>query len=383
MVAVTLELWADPENDGERTCCSAQAVRGARALAHARGCPTSRSTCARSSAPASSTAGWRATPRGQTPNPCVRCNGSVRLDAMLDLARRLGAERLVTGHYARVHQEPADPSVHRCCASPRDPRKDQSYVLAGLAPDSLARLRFPLGDLTKTEVREIAEQAGLSVARKPDSQDLCFLAGTGLQRFLARHGDLPSAPGGDPRRRRRPAGQPRRRPRLHHRPAPRPAHRGARTALRAGAPTRAPTPSPSAPARRCSRARWRCATSPCAAQAGRSTACAYAPTGACTPAACRPTRARPARERRGAVARADHPRGARADRVPLRGRRDRGLRHRRRGRPTAFARCVTSLTTSCLARLVGEVLLWGPYYMGLMGFIDGARMERWGSADEP
>jgi tRNA-uridine 2-sulfurtransferase len=204
VVAVTLELWADPENDGERSCCSAQAVRGARALAHSQGLPHL-SIDLREEFRAGVVDGWlEGYARGQTPNPCVRCNGSVRLDAMLDLAQRLGSERLVTGHYARVHQEPAHPSVHQEPDEPtvpllrvaRDTLKDQSYALAGLAPDSLARLRFPLGDLTKTEVREIAEREGLSVARKPDSQDLCFLAGTGLQRFLARHGDLPSAPGG-------------------------------------------------------------------------------------------------------------------------------------------------------------------------------------------
>jgi tRNA-specific 2-thiouridylase len=163
VVCVTLELWADAENDGERSCCSAQAVRGARALA-------------------------------STPNPCIRCNGSVRLDAMLELATRLGAARLVTGHYARVHFEGPDPPVPllRIAA---DRLKDQSYALAGLDPASLARLSFPLGSLTKPEVREIAEREGLSVAHKPDSQDLCFLAGTGLQRFIARHGDVAAAPG--------------------------------------------------------------------------------------------------------------------------------------------------------------------------------------------
>ncbi|MGH2855074.1 MAG: MnmA/TRMU family protein, partial [Solirubrobacteraceae bacterium] len=149
--------------------------------------------------------GWLAGyARGHTPNPCVRCNGSVRLDAMLDLARRLGGERLVTGHYARVH---VDDRVGAGAAGngggaaghdggtslpllrmARDPVKDQSYVLAGLDPESLARLRFPLGGMTKTQVREIAEREGLAVARKPDSQDLCFLAGTDLSRFLARHG---------------------------------------------------------------------------------------------------------------------------------------------------------------------------------------------------
>ncbi len=195
VVAVTLELWADPENDGERSCCSAQAVRGARALAHSQGL-AHLSIDLREEFRAGVVDGWlEGYARGHTPNPCVRCNGSVRLDAMLDLARRLGSERLVTGHYARVHIDPARSSVP-LLRTALDPLKDQSYMLAGLAPASLARLHFPLGGMTKTEVRAIAEREGLSVARKPDSQDLCFLAGTGLQRFLARHGDVPSAPGG-------------------------------------------------------------------------------------------------------------------------------------------------------------------------------------------
>ena len=105
VLTVTLELWADPENDGDRSCCSAQAVHGARALAHRLGLPHL-SIDLREEFRAGVVEGWLAAhARGHTPNPCVRCNGNVRLDAMLDLARRLGAERLVTGHYARVHYE--------------------------------------------------------------------------------------------------------------------------------------------------------------------------------------------------------------------------------------------------------------------------------------
>ncbi|HEY3760100.1 MAG TPA: tRNA 2-thiouridine(34) synthase MnmA [Solirubrobacteraceae bacterium] len=184
VMAVTLELWSDPENDGERSCCSAQAVRGARELAHSQGL-AHLSIDLRAEFRAGVVDGWLADhARGLTPNPCVRCNGDVRLDAMLELADRLGAAQLVTGHYARVHEDGAAPLLRAA----RDPIKDQSYVLAGLDPESLARLRFPLGDMTKDEVREIAREAELAVARKPDSQDLCFLAGTRLPRFLERHG---------------------------------------------------------------------------------------------------------------------------------------------------------------------------------------------------
>jgi tRNA-specific 2-thiouridylase len=190
-VAVTLELWADPENDGERSCCSAQAVRSARDIAHGLGMAHF-SIDLREEFRAGVVEGWlEGHAAGLTPNPCVRCNGNVRLDAMLELAERLGAHTLATGHYARVSGEGEQPLLRVAV----DEGKDQSYALAALSPTSLARLRFPLGHLTKPEVRERARRAGLEVARRADSQDLCFLAGTGSADFLARHGGLGTRPG--------------------------------------------------------------------------------------------------------------------------------------------------------------------------------------------
>jgi tRNA-specific 2-thiouridylase len=182
-VGITLELWSDPANDGDLSCCSAQAVRGARALAQDLGM-AHLSIDLRAEFRAGVVDPWLADHAvGLTPNPCVRCNGEVRLDAMLELAERLGADALATGHYARV----ADGALLRIAA---DGAKDQSYVLCALAPESLARLRFPLGELHKAQVREIAREAGLAVAGRRDSQDLCFLAGTRSSAFLARHGGL-------------------------------------------------------------------------------------------------------------------------------------------------------------------------------------------------
>jgi tRNA-specific 2-thiouridylase len=187
-VAVTLELWRDPENDGERSCCSADAVRGARALAHRMGLPHF-TLDLREEFRAGVVEPWLDEHRaGRTPNPCVGCNGHVRLDAMLAFAERLGATTLTTGHYAR---RTPDGLLRRAA----DAAKDQSYMLAALSRPSLERLRFPLGDLAKPQVRAIAREAGLPVASKADSQDLCFLAGTGRARFLARHGDLRERPG--------------------------------------------------------------------------------------------------------------------------------------------------------------------------------------------
>jgi tRNA-specific 2-thiouridylase len=190
-VGVTLELWSDPENDGEESCCSAQAVRGARELAHSLGMAHF-SIDLRAEFRAGVVDGWLADhAAGRTPNPCVRCNGNVRLDAMLELAGRLGSGTLATGHYARVEDSAPVPLLRTAL----DIAKDQSYVLSGLAPASLARLRFPLGDLEKPAVRALAERAGLPVAHKRESQDLCFLAGTRQSVFLERHGALPAKPG--------------------------------------------------------------------------------------------------------------------------------------------------------------------------------------------
>jgi tRNA-specific 2-thiouridylase len=105
---------------------------------------------------------------------------------MIDLGERLGATHLVTGHYARIVDDGAGPLL----ASAADRAKDQSYMLAALPPALLGRLRFPLTELSKLQVREIAARHGLAIAQKPESQDLCFLAGQGKQKFLRRHGGL-------------------------------------------------------------------------------------------------------------------------------------------------------------------------------------------------
>jgi tRNA-specific 2-thiouridylase len=192
-VAVTLELWSDHENDAERSCCSASAVAQARTLAHRMAVPHFTIDLRREfrvGVVDPFIAGFAA---GETPNPCVGCNGHVRLDAMLALADRLGCAWLATGHYARTVE--VDDERGPLLQLAADPAKDQTYMLAALSPRSLARMRFPLGELTKPEVRRIAAEAGLPVADKADSQDLCFLAGTDRARFLARHGRLRDRPG--------------------------------------------------------------------------------------------------------------------------------------------------------------------------------------------
>jgi tRNA-uridine 2-sulfurtransferase len=186
VLGVTVKLWADPETDGAKACCSPEAVLGARAVAHSIDVPHLTLDLEeefRRRVVDSFLAGYGG---GATPNPCIVCNGEVRIAAMVDLAERLGADRLVTGHYARIVEDDDGPLL----AAAADGAKDQSYMLAALPPILLDRLRFPLTELTKPEVREIASRHRLAVARKPESQDLCFLAGQGKAKFLRRHAGL-------------------------------------------------------------------------------------------------------------------------------------------------------------------------------------------------
>jgi tRNA-uridine 2-sulfurtransferase len=116
---------------------------------------------------------------GRTPSPCVRCNTWIKFDLLLDRARRLGAERLATGHYARILYGDEGPELHAAL----DASKDQSYYLFELTAEQLAASLFPLGELTKTEVRALARQAGLAVAGKGESMEVCFVEG-GVREFV-------------------------------------------------------------------------------------------------------------------------------------------------------------------------------------------------------
>jgi tRNA-uridine 2-sulfurtransferase len=188
-VGVTLRLWTDPAGpDGERACCSPAAVVAARETCHALGIPHVTLDLRerfRRAVVAPFVEGYG---QGQTPNPCVRCNGSFRFAALFGFARRVGAAQLATGHYARVR-------THRgrlLLARAADEAKDQSYMLAGLDPRLLDRVWFPLGERTKAETREQARAAGLEVADRAESQEACFLAGGDYRDFLTRRGLEPN-----------------------------------------------------------------------------------------------------------------------------------------------------------------------------------------------
>ena len=128
---------------------------------------------------------------GRTPSPCISCNTEIKFEAFRERARRLGAGRIATGHYARIRRGPGGRyELHRAV----DESKDQSYFLFELNQEQLARALFPLGELTKTEVRELAREAGLAVAEKGESMEICFVD-RGVREFIeSERPDLPRHP---------------------------------------------------------------------------------------------------------------------------------------------------------------------------------------------
>jgi tRNA-uridine 2-sulfurtransferase len=184
-VGVTLRLWLDPDGpDSERACCSPQSVIAARETCHRLGVPHVSLDLREEFRRAIVAPFVRGYARGLTPNPCTRCNGGFRFAELLAFARRAGAERLATGHYARVVERDGGLFLARGA----DAAKDQTYMLAALDPRHLRRVEFPLGEQDKDATRAEAERAGLAVARRPDSQEACFLAGDDYRSFLGRHG---------------------------------------------------------------------------------------------------------------------------------------------------------------------------------------------------
>jgi tRNA-specific 2-thiouridylase len=189
-VGVTLRLWLDPDGpDAERACCSPEAVLAARDTCHRLGLPHVTLDLREEFRNAVVAPFVRGYARGETPNPCIRCNGSFRFAELLAFARRAGCDRLATGHYARVAEHRGRLLLHRGV----DTNKDQSYMLARLDPRHLANVWFPLGEQDKDATRGEAARAGLAAARRAESQEACFLAGDDYRSFLARHGVAPRA----------------------------------------------------------------------------------------------------------------------------------------------------------------------------------------------
>ncbi len=190
---VMLRLWAAPGDEGraDNRCCTVAAVERARQVAARLDIPfrlLDVGTLFRRAVVDYFIAEYG---RGRTPNPCVVCNRAVRFQVLLAEVESAGAEFLATGHYARVRRVAGRYRLLRG----RDRRKDQSYFLHRLTEAQLARVRFPLGEMTKAEVRETARRRGLPVAEQPESQDLCFLGAGDYRDFLTRYAPHLSRPG--------------------------------------------------------------------------------------------------------------------------------------------------------------------------------------------
>jgi tRNA-uridine 2-sulfurtransferase len=184
VVGVTMKLWPCAEQDGgftrEDACCSPTETIDARAVALTSGVPhyvIDLEDEFRRGVVAGFLAGYSS---GETPNPCVRCNETIKFGSLWEHARRLGAERVATGHYARVEQA-LDRWVLRTSV---DRTKDQTYFLFSLTQEQLAHAEFPVGGMAKDEVRAAARARGLATADKRESMDICFVGKDGLGEFL-------------------------------------------------------------------------------------------------------------------------------------------------------------------------------------------------------
>jgi len=196
VVGATLKLWGGPSDSG---CCSVADVEDARRVAQQLGIEHHVFNLTEEFERRVVDPYVEEHARGRTPNPCIECNRSIKFDRLLGRSERLGFDRLATGHHARVTAEPAGghggggtggrPGWRLRRGT--DAGKDQSYVLSMLGQEALGRVLFPVGDLTKEEVRRYARRLGLRTAAKPDSQDVCFIGrAEGRHGFLSRRLDL-------------------------------------------------------------------------------------------------------------------------------------------------------------------------------------------------
>jgi tRNA-specific 2-thiouridylase len=190
VVGLTLQLWNQRRLAGHEgmpeavrgRCCSIDDVYDARAVAEHLGIPyylVNQEARFEAEVVRPFVAEYLA---GRTPIPCTLCNNHLKFDALLATARGIGAERIATGHYARNHFDAA--RGRWILSRPEDKSKDQTYFLFGLTQEQLSRTLFPLGEMQKPAVREMAAEAGLALAQKPDSQEICFIPGGDYSVFL-------------------------------------------------------------------------------------------------------------------------------------------------------------------------------------------------------
>ena len=189
-VGATMRLWNDPEAAAKqgKTCCSIDDVEDARSVCRRLGIPHYAFDMTEEFEERVVGRFAHAYESGLTPNPCIDCNRFMKFDLLLHRARELGCDYIATGHYVQVGRDEAG----RCTLSKAaDPAKDQSYVLYALTQDQLAHTMFPLGGLTKPQVRAIAEEQGFRNAHKAESQDICFVPDGDYLAFLERRRGCP------------------------------------------------------------------------------------------------------------------------------------------------------------------------------------------------
>ena len=184
VIGMMLRLWSEPGKEDSNRCCTPDSMAMARRVAAKLDIPfyvVDAKDVFRESVVQYFLDGYAA---GVTPNPCLLCNRQIRWTFLLEHALALGADFMATGHYAR--RQTAGDGKHELLRAV-DHSKDQSYVLHVLNQEKLARALFPVGEYPKPEIRKIAESLGLPVYKKPDSQDLCFLAGEDYRNFIQRN----------------------------------------------------------------------------------------------------------------------------------------------------------------------------------------------------
>ena len=187
VTGITMNLFSLPEelcrSEELHSCCGRKAVEDAHRVAIHLGIPHFVVDLRREFETAVIADFVREYGRGRTPNPCIRCNERIKFRLFLERARRLGADLIATGHYAKVARDPS--GSRYLLKKGKDRAKDQSYFLYRLSQAQLARVLMPVGDFTKTEVREMARRRGLPVAEKPESQETCFAPLGDYPAFLA------------------------------------------------------------------------------------------------------------------------------------------------------------------------------------------------------
>ncbi len=180
-VGISMRLYSTPQESYTKSCCSPDDLFDARAVADSLGIPFYVANYEEEFQKRVISYFVDEYRRGRTPNPCVACNDHLKFDILLKRSLALGAKYLTTGHFARIDRSGDQPKLLRGV----DRSKDQSYFLFGLPREALGRILFPLGELTKDEVRAVAREMGLETAEKPESQEICFVGGGDYKEFVA------------------------------------------------------------------------------------------------------------------------------------------------------------------------------------------------------